>query len=103
VGLIREEDQDLLRRWARFWQGLVKQIFATTYFDLSQSNPRLALAQEDFDLLVDVLLLEKTLSELRYEIVRRPDWIEIPLEGLLDSIAFPWDRRAAVLASQPVE
>jgi maltose alpha-D-glucosyltransferase/alpha-amylase len=38
----------------------------------------------DFDALLALFLLEKALYELRYEIANRPDWIEIPLRGLLE-------------------
>ncbi|HSS26776.1 MAG TPA: hypothetical protein VLL50_02400, partial [Usitatibacter sp.] len=34
--------------------------------------------------LLDLFLVEKALYELRYEAANRPDWIEIPLAGLLE-------------------
>jgi maltose alpha-D-glucosyltransferase/alpha-amylase len=34
--------------------------------------------------LLDLFLIEKALYELRYEIANRPDWIAIPLRGLLE-------------------
>ena len=37
-----------------------------------------------FHALLDLFLIEKALYELRYEIANRPDWIEIPLRGLLE-------------------
>jgi maltose alpha-D-glucosyltransferase/alpha-amylase len=37
-----------------------------------------------FDALLDLFLLEKALYELRYEIANRPDWVGIPLRGLLE-------------------
>jgi maltose alpha-D-glucosyltransferase / alpha-amylase len=33
--------------------------------------------------LLDFYLLEKTVYELSYELNNRPDWIDIPLEGLV--------------------
>jgi maltose alpha-D-glucosyltransferase/alpha-amylase len=39
---------------------------------------------ESFRALLDLFLVEKALYELRYEIANRPDWIEIPLRGLLE-------------------
>ena len=36
-----------------------------------------------FAALLDLFLIEKALYELRYEIANRPDWVEIPLRGLL--------------------
>jgi maltose alpha-D-glucosyltransferase/alpha-amylase len=49
--------------------------------------PRLASVPADpgsFGALLDLFLIEKALYELRYEIANRPDWIEIPLRGLLE-------------------
>jgi maltose alpha-D-glucosyltransferase/alpha-amylase len=37
-----------------------------------------------FRALLDLFLVEKALYELRYEIANRPDWVEIPLRGLLE-------------------
>jgi maltose alpha-D-glucosyltransferase/alpha-amylase len=37
-----------------------------------------------FRALLDLFLIEKALYELRYEISNRPDWIAIPLRGLLE-------------------
>jgi len=37
-----------------------------------------------FQSLLDLFLVEKALYELRYEIAHRPDWIAIPLHGLLE-------------------
>jgi maltose alpha-D-glucosyltransferase/alpha-amylase len=34
--------------------------------------------------LLDLFLIEKALYELRYEAANRPDWITIPLRGLLE-------------------
>jgi maltose alpha-D-glucosyltransferase/alpha-amylase len=36
-----------------------------------------------FDALLRVFVLDKALYELRYELNSRPDWIRIPLAGIL--------------------
>jgi len=41
-------------------------------------------ADRAFDAILELFLLEKALYELRYEIGNRPDWIPIPLRGLLE-------------------
>jgi predicted trehalose synthase len=33
------------------------------------------------------MLLEKALYELRYELNMRPDWVHIPLRGILEVVA----------------
>ena len=39
--------------------------------------------QHETSLLLDAMLIEKALYELRYELNSRPDWVGIPLRGLL--------------------
>ena len=34
-------------------------------------------------MLLDTFLLEKALYEVRYELNNRPDWVPIPLRGIL--------------------
>jgi maltose alpha-D-glucosyltransferase / alpha-amylase len=34
-------------------------------------------------MLLDVFLLEKALYELNYELNNRPDWVRIPLHGIV--------------------
>jgi maltose alpha-D-glucosyltransferase/alpha-amylase len=34
--------------------------------------------------LLDLFIVEKAVYELHYELNNRPDWIEIPLRGILD-------------------
>ncbi len=38
--------------------------------------------RDDFEVVLDVMLLEKALYELRYEANNRPDWIRIPALGI---------------------
>jgi maltose alpha-D-glucosyltransferase/alpha-amylase len=34
--------------------------------------------------MLDALVLEKAIYELGYELNNRPDWVRIPLQGILD-------------------
>jgi maltose alpha-D-glucosyltransferase/alpha-amylase len=38
---------------------------------------------EDVQLLLNGYILQKALYELSYELNNRPDWVSIPLEGIL--------------------
>ena len=35
---------------------------------------------------LDASVLEKALYELRYELNSRPDWVNVPLQGILDLV-----------------
>jgi maltose alpha-D-glucosyltransferase/alpha-amylase len=46
--------------------------------------PFLPQSAEERDLLLDAMLIEKALYELRYELDHRPDWVRIPIQGLAE-------------------
>jgi maltose alpha-D-glucosyltransferase/alpha-amylase len=52
-----------------------------------RASPGLASVPQDaaaFQSLLELFLVEKALYELRYELAQRPDWVSIPLRGLLE-------------------
>jgi predicted trehalose synthase len=42
------------------------------------------VAESGFATLLDFHLLEKCIYEIRYELDNRPEWLAIPLSGLID-------------------
>ena len=40
----------------------------------------------DLALMLDAFLLEKAVYELGYELNHRPDWVKIPLQGIVELI-----------------
>ena len=43
-------------------------------------------SSEELDVQLTTMLLEKALYELRYELNMRPDWVRIPLRGILEVV-----------------
>ena len=66
------------------WRRWVSAAFLRGYLDASHGAAFLPARREDFQTLLDVLLLEKAVYELRYELNSRPDWVLIPLLGILE-------------------
>jgi len=60
----------------------VGQVFLAAYGETVHSS---GLFEPDASLrgLLDLFLLEKALYEVRYELDNRPDWVVIPLRGIL--------------------
>lgn len=69
--------------WARFWYVWVSAIFLRTYIDTVQQSALLNQPCDEFKILLDAYLLEKAFYELGYELNSRPDWVIIPLQGIL--------------------
>ncbi|HSP08303.1 MAG TPA: maltose alpha-D-glucosyltransferase [Candidatus Dormibacteraeota bacterium] len=76
-----------LQEWARFWVGCVSAAFLKSYLATAGSASYVPQAREDLELELTTMLLEKALYELRYELNLRPDWVRIPLGGILDLVS----------------
>ncbi len=84
--VIREEDAPAVEAAARFWRQWVSAAFLRTYLEESAVGTHLPRSAEEMDVLLDAHLLEKALYEVAYELNNRPEWVRIPLRGLLDLI-----------------
>jgi maltose alpha-D-glucosyltransferase/alpha-amylase len=60
--------------------------YLSGYFDVTRQSGLLPKTREELDLLMNILLLDKAIYELRYELDNRPDWVAVPIEGILELI-----------------
>lgn len=81
---VRREDAVLLAPWAKLWYTWVATAFLEAYLELVRPAGLLPTAAAGLALQLDVQLLEKGLYEIGYELNNRPDWVGIPLGGVLD-------------------
>jgi maltose alpha-D-glucosyltransferase/alpha-amylase len=90
--LVSRDDAPALAGWARWWQHWVSARFLAAYLERlgwrdggdGGEGGLLPPAADDLATLLDVYLLEKAIYELRYELNNRPDWVAIPLAGILE-------------------
>jgi maltose alpha-D-glucosyltransferase/alpha-amylase len=80
---LRPEDLPLVEPWSHVWYAWVSAAFLGTYMETVRPADLLPDDWDDVALLLNVHLLEKGLYELSYEIDNRPDWVAIPLRGIL--------------------
>jgi maltose alpha-D-glucosyltransferase/alpha-amylase len=59
-------------------------IYLDAYLDATAGAAFMPKSMEEFNLLYEIFLLEKAVYELGYELNNRPDWIEIPIEGIME-------------------
>jgi len=81
----------LLEPWAGAWEHWVSDAFLREYRSTIAGTP-LAPADDAFRVLLTALTLDKALSELAYELNNRPEWVSIPLVGLLNIVSPPSPR-----------
>jgi maltose alpha-D-glucosyltransferase/alpha-amylase len=85
----RSEDganRQLAEKWAAFWIAWVGAEYLKAYFENAQGALFTDPDRQTQKLLLDVFLLQKALYETSYELNNRPDWVKIPLRGILSLI-----------------
>ncbi len=75
---------EALAPWARLWETWTTAAFLRGYF--TTVGHALFIPQESAqrDALLSFFVLDKALYELNYELNNRPDWLRIPLSGILE-------------------
>ncbi len=85
-GVVQTERLPAVEAWARFWHSWVSASFLKAYLGVMGELSILPATLEETRLLLDVFMLEKAVYELGYELNNRPDWVHIPLRGILQEL-----------------
>lgn len=80
----RDEDRQKLAAWLKLWRLWMWKQFIDAYAEACEDSGLLPASHDHILYLAEVFLLDKALYEIAYELGSRPDWVTIPLRGLLD-------------------
>ena len=83
----RPEDYQQMEPWAKLWVTAVSGVFLQAYRETAGESPIVPATADDFRVVLDVYVLDKALYELGYELNNRPDWVRIPLSGILSLLS----------------
>jgi maltose alpha-D-glucosyltransferase/alpha-amylase len=83
-GQVSAERLGTLEPWVRLWTRQMSALFLRGYLDAVASTNLLPKEQAHLDILLNAMLLDRTLAELGHELSNRPESVHIPLRGLLD-------------------
>jgi maltose alpha-D-glucosyltransferase/alpha-amylase len=93
----KQEDRVRLRPWADRWLEEVRRMFLEGYREATVGNPLLPGADGEFDFLLKLFLLDKSVYEIGYELNYRPAFLEIPLSAagrlLGEPVSAGWESR----------
>ena len=81
--IARTEVRPALEPWGRFWYAWASSVFLKTYLVHASRGTFLPRTRQELEILLDAHLLEKAIYEVGYEVNNRPDWVRIPLQGIL--------------------
>jgi maltose alpha-D-glucosyltransferase/alpha-amylase len=82
-GLLEPEGAAKLGPWTSLWLQWVSATFLRGYLEVAGEASFVPTSREELQVLLDAHLLEKAVYELGYELNNRPDWVAIPLQGIL--------------------
>ncbi|HWO94162.1 MAG TPA: putative maltokinase, partial [Dehalococcoidia bacterium] len=82
-GAVRDEDRPMLESWARVWHTWVSATFLRAYLETAAGASFLPADSGDLVTLLDAFIMEKAVYELGYELNNRPEWVRLPLQGIL--------------------
>ena len=102
---LRPEDLPVLEEWARFWYLWVSATFVKSYLQFMAGTPILPQSREGMKVILDACLMDKAVYEVNYELNNRPDWVGLPLQGILQMLAAESepDKTVAQAAQEPAE
>jgi len=72
-----------LEHWAKLWTYYVSKIFINAYLEYMGDSSLIPEEKTEISKLLNLYLLEKSVYEIGYEINNRPDWLAIPIKGIL--------------------
>ena len=82
-GASRPGAPEALAHWADFWETWTTAAFLRSYFSTAANAVFIPQEPTQRDELLRLFVLDKALYELNYELNHRPDWLRIPLAGIL--------------------
>ena len=82
----RPESRSSLELWAGYWYAWVGALFLKSYFDVTRTSGLLPSSDGDLGAMLSAYVLERALDQLTCELNDRPEWVIVPLHGILKAV-----------------
>lgn len=83
IGKISPDGGAHLPQWNKAWYRYIADTYTTAYLQEVEGKTFLPADRAQLRLLLNIMLLDKSVYELLYELDNRPEWAVIPLNGIL--------------------
>jgi trehalose synthase-fused probable maltokinase len=83
---VDDGNREKLNGWAEVWAKWVSERYLDEYLKTARGAEFLPPSREEIMALLQLHVLEKAVYELGYELNNRPEWVAIPLEGILKTL-----------------
>lgn len=83
----KAEMMKAVESWAAFWTSWISATYLKAYFETAANAQFVPSNTEERRAIFDAFLLQKALYEVAYELNNRPDWVRIPLRGILSLVS----------------
>ncbi|MBN1191035.1 MAG: maltose alpha-D-glucosyltransferase [Dehalococcoidales bacterium] len=83
-----EDDLPVLQQWSQYWYTWVAVAFLKSYLEHIAQTRVLPEDPDQLKILLDAYLLDKAVYEMNYELNNRPDWLKVPIYGILQLMEF---------------
>jgi maltose alpha-D-glucosyltransferase/alpha-amylase len=89
--VVKEQDREKLEVHLHIWSRWAGIEYLKAYLGKMQSSGLLPKEERQIEVVLKMFLLEKALYEVGYELRNRPEWVNIPLSGVLDVLGLSED------------
>jgi maltose alpha-D-glucosyltransferase/alpha-amylase len=86
TGTVAGADASVVERWLRFWYAWMSSAYVRAYLDCVGQASFVPSDVPECESTLQIFLLEKCIYELGYELNNRPDWVHLPVRGIVDLV-----------------
>lgn len=95
-GIVLSSDQrPHLERWADLWYQWVSALFLNSYLQVAGSAEFIPATPSQARTLFRAYMMDKVLTEISFELEYRPEWVGVPIHGLMNLLGHTEARRQA--------